>query len=34
MLDLPHRGVAQATTVMRNQPFGQQATRRSVRICP
>ncbi|WP_338446069.1 TadE/TadG family type IV pilus assembly protein [Pelagerythrobacter marensis] len=34
MVGLPHRGFAQATTVMRNQPFGQQATRRSVYICP
>ena len=34
MVGPPHRGQAQATTVMRNQPFGQQATRRAVRICP
>lgn len=34
MIGLPHRGLAQATTVMRNQPFGEQAERRSVRICP
>jgi len=34
MLGLSHRGVAQATTVMRNQPFGEQAERTAVRICP
>ena len=34
LLHLPHRGVAQATTVMRNQPFGQQAERSAERVCP
>jgi len=34
MLGLPHRGLAQATTVMRNQPFGEQAERAAVRVCP
>ncbi|WP_374405756.1 TadE/TadG family type IV pilus assembly protein [Pelagerythrobacter sp.] len=34
MIGLPHRGLAQATTVMRNQPFGEQAEREAVRICP
>ncbi len=34
MLNQSNRGSIQATTVMRNQPFGEQATRRSVRICP
>lgn len=34
LLKQSNRGSIQATTVMRNQPFGPQATRRSVRICP
>jgi Flp pilus assembly protein TadG len=34
MIGLPHRGRAQATTVMRNQPFGEQAAREAVRVCP
>lgn len=34
MIGLPHRASAQATTVMRNQPFGEQAARKAVPICP
>jgi Flp pilus assembly protein TadG len=34
MIGLPSRGSASATTVMRSQPFGPQASRRAVRICP
>lgn len=34
MIGLPQRAVAQATTVMRSQPFGQQAARNAVQICP
>ncbi|MGV2496375.1 TadE/TadG family type IV pilus assembly protein [Pelagerythrobacter aerophilus] len=34
MIGLQQRATAQATTVMRNQPFGEQAARKTVRICP
>ena len=34
MIGLSQRATAQATTVMRSQPFGEQAARKSVRICP
>lgn len=34
LIGLPHRGQAQATTVMRNQPFGEQADRPAVQVCP
>lgn len=34
LVGLPHRGLAQAATVMRNQPFGEQAERSAVRVCP
>lgn len=34
MIGLTQRATAQATTVMRNQPFGEQAARKTVRICP
>lgn len=34
LINLSNRASIQATTVMRNQPFGEQAARRSVRICP
>ena len=34
LIGLPHRTTASASTIMRNQPFGQQASRSSVRICP
>ncbi len=34
MIGLSQRTTAQATTVMRNQPFGEQAERKTVRICP
>lgn len=34
LIGLPHRGLAQAATVMRNQPFGEQAERAAVQVCP
>lgn len=34
MIGLPQQGEAQATTVMRNQPFGEQADRAVEQICP
>ncbi|WP_165271690.1 TadE/TadG family type IV pilus assembly protein [Pelagerythrobacter rhizovicinus] len=34
MIGLPQQDTAQATTVMRNQPFGVQEGRTSVRVCP
>lgn len=34
MIGLSQRTTAQATTVMRNQPFGEQASRKTVHICP
>ena len=34
LIGLPHRTQASAATIMRSQPFGQQASRSSVRMCP
>lgn len=34
LIGLSQRATAQATTVLRSQPFGEQATRKSTRICP
>lgn len=34
LIGLPSRGTASASTVLRSQPFGVQASRRAVRICP
>ncbi len=34
LIGLSQRTTAQATTVLRSQPFGEQATRKTVRICP